>query len=126
MKVTFEGKGDFSNAEAWLKDISTRSPSMALNQIAREGEGSLSSNTPKDTGATASGWKANVTSKGSISEVAWINTAHPGLNVSVAKLIDQGHGTRNGGYVQPRPYIKQAMDKIWKDAGDKIAKEMVK
>ena len=126
MQVTFQSKGDFANAEAWLKDISTRTPTMALNQIASEGERSLSNNTPKDTGKTASGWKAIVETKGGITEVSWVNTAHSNLHVNIAKLIEQGHGTGTGGYVAPRPYIKQSMEKIWETAGDRIAKELVK
>ena len=125
MNITFQGKGDFNNAEAWLKDISNRKPSMALKKIASEGERSLSSNTPRDTGETAAGWKSEITTKGHVTEVAWVNRAHPGLSVNIAKLIDQGHGTRNGGYVPPKPYIKRSMDSVWKSASDEIAKELV-
>ena len=126
MQVTFQGKGDFNNAEAWLKDISTRTPTMALDQIASEGKRNLSNNTPKDTGKTASGWEAVVETKDNVTEVSWRNVAHPDLRVNIAKLIEQGHGTRNGGYVPPRPYIKQSMEDVWKTAADRIAKEMVK
>lgn len=126
MQVTFQSKGDFSNAEAWLKDISTRTPTMALNEIASEGQRSLSNNTPKDTGKTASGWEAVVETKDGITEVSWVNRAHPNLHVNIAKLIEQGHGTGTGGYVPPRPYIKQSMERIWQTAADRIAKELVK
>jgi hypothetical protein len=126
MEILFDSKGDFGEISKWLDNVSKRSPSAALNQIAREGERSLSNNTPRDTGATASGWKGEVTAKGTTSEVAWVNTAHPDAGVNVAVIIEQGHGTGTGGYVPPRPYIQKAMDSVWSNAGDKIAEEMVK
>lgn len=126
MKVTFESKGDFDKTRAWLSRVANRTPIQPLRQIAREGEQALASNTPRDTGATASGWTSEITSSGSVSEVSWMNQAHPGASVNVAKIIDQGHGTGTGGYVPPRPYIKKSMESVWKSAGDRIAKELTK
>lgn len=126
MKISFESKGDFDVVRSWLKGVVTRDPSMALNKIASEGTRSLSANTPRETGETASSWHADITTKGNISEIAWKNTAHPEASANIAKLIDIGHGTRNGGYVAPQPYIKKAMDPIWNTAGDKVVKELIK
>lgn len=125
MKVSFESKGDFEKLSAWLDGVANKDVSPALLQIAKEGQLSLSSNTPKDTGETAAGWTAEITTKGQESEVAWKNVAHPGLTVNLAKLIDQGHGTGTGGYVPPKPYIVSSMDSVWKTAGDKIVKELI-
>lgn len=126
MKVSFDSKGDFDNSLKWLKNASSPKLSNSVDQIARDGVASLMSNTPKDTGETASGWKSEVkmTTKGL--EIVWTNTAHPELSVNLAKLIELGHGTRNGGYVSPRPYIKQSMDSVFRTAGDKLAGEMFK
>jgi hypothetical protein len=126
MEVLFDSKGDFNNIQDWLNKVSSRSPNAALNKIAIEGEQSLSANTPKDTGVTASGWQAKITSERGNHEIAWINTAHPEASVNVAVIIDQGHGTGTGGFVLPRPYIKRSMDKIFSTAGDKIEEELIK
>lgn len=126
MKISFGTKGGFDNTERWLKKAASANPSAILNKIASDGKNSLSSNTPKDTGETASGWTSKVTTKGDVSEVAWSNNAHPESEANVAILIDKGHGTRTGGYVPPRPYIEKAMDPVFKDVGDKIAKELIK
>ena len=125
MKVTFESKGDFNNVLKWLNNSSNRNPSMVANQIAREGERNLSAHTPRGTGETAAGWKAIITQKGSMFEIGWINTARPGLGVNLAKLIELGHGTGTGGYVPPKPYIKNAMSSVWGDM-DRLLKELVK
>ncbi len=126
MKLTFESKGDFDKTLAWLSRVVNRAPTKTLQQIARDGERALSANTPRDTGETASSWVSEITSRNNVSEISWMNTAHPEANVNVAKIIDQGHGTRTGGFVQPRPYIQKAMDDVWKSASDKIAKELIK
>lgn len=126
MQVTFESKGDFNELEKWLRKVSNNPPSIALAQIAKEGTASLAANTPRDTGETAGGWQAEIRTKPGESEIAWVNTAHPGTNVNLAVIIDQGHGTGTGGYVPPKPYIKRSMDGIFSRAGDKIAEEMIK
>lgn len=125
MKLTFDSKGNFDKALDWLSRVVNRTPTKSLQQIARDGEKSLSANTPRDTGETASSWVSDITSKGTTSEIAWKNIAHPEANVNVAKIIDQGHGTRTGGFIPPRPYIQKSMDNVWKSAGDKIAKELI-
>lgn len=126
MKISFESKGDFESTRSWLKDVINRNPTNSINQIASEGTRSLAANTPKDTGATAAGWSSDIKRTGNVTEIAWKNTAHPEASVNVAKVIHTGHGTGTGGYVPPRPYIEQAMNPVFKDAGDKIAKELIK
>jgi hypothetical protein len=126
MKITFDSKGDFENVRAWLKRVAESKPSVVANQIASEGTRSLAANTPRDTGETAAGWKANVKTSGGVTEIDWINTAHPETSANVAKLIELGHGTGTGGYVQPHPYIKQAMNPVFDNVGDRVAKELIK
>lgn len=126
MKVLFESKGDFTATTDWLERVISRNPSNALQSIAKEGIKSLSSNTPKQTGETASGWRDKVTKQGDITEIAWSNTAHPEASVNLAKLIDLGHGTGTGGYVPPKPYIKKAMKPIWDSIDNKVIKELIK
>lgn len=126
MKISFESKGDFNGVRSWLKGLVSHDPTAVINQIARDGERSLSSNTPRETGATAAGWKAEIKRNGKQTEIAWVNNAHPELQVNLAKLIELGHGTGTGGYVQPRPYIKRSMDSVFNNAGDKIAREVFK
>lgn len=122
MKVVFTSKGNFDNARSWLKSVATNKNDSTLLQIAKEGERALTDATPRDTGATAYGWNSVISMQGNVSEIAWINTAHPYASVNVAKIIELGHGTGTGGYVAPRPYIVRAMDPVFRTAGDKLAK----
>lgn len=125
MRISFDVKGDFNNVEAWLKKVATRGTDDAVRKIAEQGTKSLSANTPKNTGETAAGWSSKITKSGDVTEVAWINTAHPEAGVNLAKLIDLGHGTGTGGYVPPQPYVKKSMSPIW-NSTDGIIRELIK
>mgnify|MGYP007126045463 CR=1 FL=1 len=126
MRISFTSKGDFNATRDWLNKVSNSNPDNVLKTIAKEGEVSLASNTPRDTGETASGWKSKIERNSKGAEVVWYNDAHPELDVNLAKLIDLGHGTGTGGYVPPKPYIKKSMDGVFGSAGDKIAGELIK
>lgn len=126
MRVSFESKGNFDVVNDWLKRVSSNNPSNALSSIASEGTRRLAASTPKDTGETASGWTEKITVTGDVTEIAWMNTAHPEAGVNVAKLIELGHGTGTGGYVQPNPYIKEAMKPVWSNVDNKLVKELIK
>lgn len=124
MKVRFESKGDFKNTLKWFDKVSNNKAALASN-IAKYGDSSLRNSTPEDTGETANGWKHKITANQQYVEVAWVNTAHPESEVNVASLIELGHGTGTGGYVAPRPYIKQAMAPVWSKLDNDI-KELMK
>lgn len=125
MKISFESKGDFSNMERWLDKAVKTDMQSPLNQLASQGTKSLMSATPKNTGETAAGWQADVVKRGDVSEIVWTNNAHPEAGVNLAKLIELGHGTGTGGYVPPKPYIKNAMSPVWSKV-DSIVKEWIK
>lgn len=124
MKIYISSKGGFDNTLKWLNKMVEFEPTDAMHQIGKDGVSRLASNTPRDTGETASGWHYLILRRWRTTEIAWYNTAHPELNVNMAKLIELGHGTNNGGYVPPRPYMQQAMDVIFRDAMEKIARGM--
>lgn len=126
MKIDFQSRGDFKKLDSWLRSVASRDPTPALKRIAEDGVTSLKNSTPKDTGETANGWESRIERTPQGADISWVNVAHPDLSVNVAMIIDQGHGTRNGGYVQPRPFIKESMDNIWKTASDKIEKELIR
>jgi hypothetical protein len=124
MKLKFESKGGFDNVLKWLGKTSSIQSNIVKN-IADYGTNRLSDGTPEDTGETASGWKHDIVTKPNSVEISWKNTAHPESEVNVAKLIELGHGTRTGGYVAPRPYIKRSMEPVWKRL-DKEIEELMK
>lgn len=118
MQIKFESKGGFDNVLKWINK--TSNIQHMVNDIAEYGKNRLTVETPENTGETASGWEHDIITKQNSIEIAWKNVAHPESEVNVAKLIELGHGTGTGGYVQPRPYIKQAMEPVWKKLDNEI------
>jgi hypothetical protein len=123
VKATFQSKGGFDNALKWMEKV-TNIPSATIIQTAKYGQSHLIEATPEDTGETAQGWEYEVSKTPNGVEIAWVNTAHPESQVNVAKLIEYGHGTGTGGYVAPRPYIKQAMTPVWNKVNRNIEELM--
>lgn len=114
--VMFRQKGDFRRTSDFLKRVNRLNLDTILNQYGQEGVEALRAATPKDTGTTANSW-SYVVHKGTGSiTITWSNSNIVD-GVPIAVILQYGHGTRNGGYVQGTDYINPAMKPIF----DKIA-----
>lgn len=114
--VMFRQKGDFRRTSDFLKRVNRLNLDVILNQYGQEGVEALRAATPKDTGTTANSWNYAVhKGTGSIT-ITWSNSNIVD-GVPIAVILQYGHGTRNGGYVQGTDYINPAMKPIF----DKIA-----
>lgn len=121
MRLSTSIEGSWGNTTNWLKKMTSNRTDRVLHEIGRLGVEALRDATPVGrTGETANGWKPVFGNN----EVGFINTAHPEESVNIAKIKELGHGTRNGGYAPPRPYMKKAMRPVWKKASDLIDKEL--
>ena len=84
----------------------TNPQTKVLKSLGNEGVRSLSEFTPiGETGQTSMGWSFVISKSSKQYELAFINQAHPGESVNIAKIIRLGHGTGTGGYVPPNDYI---------------------
>lgn len=114
--VMFRQKGNFRRTSDFLKRANRLNLDVILNQYGQEGVEALRAATPKDTGTTANSWSYIVhKGTGSIT-ITWSNSNIVD-GVPIAVILQYGHGTRNGGYVQGIDYINPAMKPIF----DKIA-----
>ena len=119
--ITFESSGSFVNVDRFLERMAKEEILSALNQYAELGVSALASATPSKSGATANTWSCEVTSKRNNYTITWSNSnVNDGVNVAV--ILQYGHGTGTGGYVQGRDYINPAIQPIF----DKIADEVWK
>ena len=115
--ISFRQKGDFSKLTRYLERAKEVARIGDLDKYGRQGVAALESATPKDTGLTSKSWKYKIKqSKGSVS-ISFYNTNIQN-GVPIAVLLQYGHGTRNGGWVQGRDYINPAIQPIF----DEIAK----
>ena len=116
--VVFRQKGDFSKLTGYLERIKEVVKLGKLDKYGREGVDALSSATPKDSGLTASSWYYEIVHENGVSKIQFLNS-HINKGVPIAVILQYGHGTRNGGYVEGIDYINPAMRPVF----EKIAEE---
>lgn len=123
--IKFRHKGDFSKFTRYLERTKNAVRLGDLDRYGREGVAALASATPVDSGLTASSWYYEIVRKnGSVSIV--FNNSNIQNGVPIAVILQYGHGTRNGGWVEGRDYINPAIqpifDKIANDAWREVTK----
>jgi hypothetical protein len=116
--ITITQTGDFNKTEEYLSRLSKGDLSQVLNKYGTLGVNALSNATPIDSGLTSESWYFTTEARPGYYSIRWHNT-HIVDGLPIAVLIQYGHGTRNGGYVQGRDYIMPAMRPIF----DQIAAE---
>jgi len=116
-------QGDFKNAERFLKRMSRRQQFGWLDSYGIRGVDALSNATPKDTRETSRRWRYSVTEKRGRITITWYNDNEDD-GVPIVILIQYGHATRNGGYVQGRDFINPAMQPLFDQMSDEIWKRV--
>lgn len=123
--IKFRHKGDFSKATRYLERVKGAVRLSDLDKYGREGVAALASATPVDSGLTASSWYYEIVrTNGSVS--INFNNSNIQNGVPIAVILQYGHGTGTGGYVQGRDYINPAIrpifDRIANDAWREVTK----
>lgn len=124
--ISFEVKGNFSKTYKSLKDLSLFSSyklMSILEKYGQEGVKALQSTTPKDSGLTADSWSYSIDVKKDSVTISW-NNSNVVDGVPIAVLIQYGHGTGTGGYVQGIDYINPAMHPIFNEIAKSAWKEV--
>lgn len=122
--VTIKQKGNFTKAERFLKRIARQDFASKLKKYGEMGVQALYELTPKRTGATARAWRYEVVRTKERVSISWINDNRP-QGVPVAIVIQYGHGTRNGGWVEGIDYINPALAPVFEEILTKLWKEVV-
>ena len=123
--IKFRQKGDFSKLTRYLEKVKEIVKLGDLDKYGREGVAALASATPVDTGLTASSWRYEIQHGNDSVSIAFYNDNIQN-GVPIAIILQYGHGTRNGGYVQGidyiNPAIKPIFDKITEDAWKEVTR----
>jgi hypothetical protein len=121
--ISFKQKGDFKNTEKLLKKSFGKDYKAILEKYALQGVRELAANTPMDTGLTAASWTYDIVQNGSSYSIIW-NNSNVNRGVNIAVILQYGHATRNGGYVQGRDYINPALQPIFDEMAEAAWKEV--
>ncbi len=116
--ISFRQKGDFSKLTRFLERAKNLVHLSDLDRYGREGVAALASATPVDTGKTAASWYYDIKINKESASITF-NNSNIQNGVPIAIILQYGHGTRNGGWVEGRDYINPVIQPIF----DKIAEE---
>ena len=123
--IRFRHQGDFSKFTRFLEKAKQTVRIGDLDRYGREGVAALASATPVDSGETANSWYYDI-KQGDGSVTITFNNSHIHSGVPIAIILQYGHGTGTGGWVEGRDYINPAIqpifDKIANDAWREVTK----
>lgn len=121
--ITVAVKGDFKKTEKFLKNIKKRKYSKLLEKYGQKGVDALSDATPVLTGLTADSWYYEIEETATNISIVWKNS-NIQRGMSIALLLEYGHATGWGGYVQGRDYIRPAIRPVFDEITESVLKEV--
>lgn len=121
--ITFRQKGDFSKLNSFLERAKEAINLGDLDKYGRAGVAALSSATPVDSGLTASSWYYKIQHQNGVTSISFLNS-NVNDGVPIAIILQYGHATGTGGWVQGRDYINPAIQPIFDEIANKAWEEV--
>ncbi len=121
--ISFRQKGDFSKLNRYFEKLKEAAKIGVLDKYGRAGVEALSSATPTRTGVTAASWSYKINRKnGSVSLDFYNSNVNKGVPIAI--IVQYGHGTGTGGWVEGIDYINPAIQPLFKKLADDAWKEV--
>lgn len=121
--ISFRQKGDFKKLTGYLERMREGLRIGILDRYGNEGVNALMAATPKDTGLTSESWQYRITQRNGSFTLTFDNTNIQN-GVPIAIILQYGHATRNGGYVQGIDYINPAIRPIFERLAEEAWEEV--
>lgn len=123
--ITFRQKGDFSKLTSFLERAKEIGKIGDLDKYGREGVAALASATPVESGLTASSWYYKISrKKGSVSIQFYNSNIQNGVPIAI--ILQYGHATGTGGWVEGRDYINPSIRPVFDKLADSAWREVTK
>lgn len=123
--IRFRHNGNFARTERFFHRARRASFFSSLEELAQAGVDALSRATPVDSGMTAQSWDYEIRNEQGKVSIFWKNS-NQNQGVPIAVIIQYGHGTGNGGYVEGVDYINPALKPIFEQIAGKVWKEVTR
>lgn len=123
--IQFRQKGDFSKLTRFLEKAKNVVKIGELDKYGRAGVAALASATPVDSGETANSWYYEIDRQNGSCSINFYNS-NINEGVPIAIILQYGHGTGTGGWVEGRDYINPAIQPIFDEIVDAAWKEVTK
>jgi hypothetical protein len=120
LSITFSGS--FDRTDKFLAYLGKGELYKNLDVYARRGVAALAAETPTESGATAAGWDYILEVGPGYASIWWVNTHVDADGTPIAILLQYGHGTGTGGYVQGRDFINPAIKPIMDEIANAVWK----
>lgn len=121
--IRFKHKGSFKNTEHFFKKAAEASYLRILERYGQAGVEALASTTPAESGKTAALWGYELVRTKRGYSIYWTN-GNIVSGVSIALILQYGHGTGTGGYVRGIDYINPAIRPIFESMASEAWKEV--
>ena len=122
--INFQHSGNFNNITRFLERMSKQDAMSILNKYGKRGVELLRTATPIDTGKTADSWGYEAVRENGRYKIYWSNSNIQN-GVPIAIILQYGHATRNGGYVEGIDYINPALEEVFTSMAEELWKEVV-
>lgn len=123
--ITISMKGNFKKLDSYFERKKEIAGEGILDECGQLGVEALRDATPKRTGKTAASWEYRIVrNKGVPTAIEWYNTNYSSNGECIALLIQYGHGTQNGGYIEGRDYINPALKPVFDEIAERVIKEV--
>lgn len=96
-----------------------------LNKFGERGVKALQEATPKDTGLTSKSWTYQIVHQKGRASIVWSNN-NVQDHVNIAIILQYGHATRRGTWVEGRDYINPAMRSVFDSISREAWEEMMR
>ena len=123
--IRIRQKGDFANLTKYLQKAKKSATVSSLERFGKEGVAALASATPVASGLTANSWHYKIERDNGIYKIVFYNSNIQN-GVPIAIILQYGHGTRNGGWVEGRDYINPAIQPVFDNLANEAWKEVTK
>lgn len=123
--ITLKQRGNFDKLTSFLERIKEPFNMGILNKYGIKGVEALREATPKDTGKTSESWSYKITRENDIVKLSFLNS-NRNQDVPIAIILQYGHGTKNGGWVEGIDYINPAIQPLFEELAKEIWKEVSK
>ena len=121
--IVYKTKGEWKKTFNFFSFLSNRKYLKKLEKYGEMGVESLMKNTPKDSGKTSESWSYRIEEGSDGISIVWTNSNFNHY-VNIAVILQYGHGTGTGGYVQGIDYINPALKPIFEEIANKAWKEV--
>ncbi len=123
--ISFRQKGDFSKLDKYFERLKEAAKIGVLDKYGRAGVSALASATPTRTGKTAASWSYEIKRQNGSTSIEFLNS-NINKGVPIAIILQYGHGTGTGGWVEGRDYINPAIQPIFDKLAEEAWKEVTK